>query len=458
MTPRNSLKAVLEKTMKQKRKIKPARQRTNGQRDKAKIPESPENPTIIRNPMKIASIPKASIVFKNFRFVVFLSIRNFPKKNLNHNQFNRILHKRLSCQSVIIMVNSNTMHKTKFFSLVFVAVIPFFLTDCKTSSKKDSKQILIEDQEKLANLLQNETLDQTQRYSIVNKIALNYMLLEKNQDLILFLTSWVEDHPDDIYNAYWLGLTAEAYRKTGAEPIAEYYYDRILRNYPDLSVKGKSIHFECLQQLIRISKNSKVRIKYFTDLLNRFPANVSITELYLRLALEYEKENEWDEALKAYTMFLAQPDSSTIQISGEPNAFKKARQIVGFSKSDKDWTFESLSALENAIKKAIRNYDWRALDRYKAKVNFFSISWKQDEIDSDQAEEFSLKSYMRGNKVSYNAELDELSNANEAYLRTWGWSQYVSTWYLYFRKVNYPRDPEINGNWEWAGIYLGEKL
>ena len=46
----------------------------------------------------------------------------------------------------------------------------------------------------------------------------------------------------------------------------------------------------------------------------------------------------------------------------------------------------------------------------------------------------------------------------EAYLKTWGWSQYVSVWYLYFRKVNYPVDPDIHGNWEWAGIYLGERM
>lgn len=349
------------------------------------------------------------------------------------------------------------MSKQKFF-LIFAAPLLFLLFSGCKSSKKSSQEIISEDQNKLKTLLKKEELDQTQRYSIVNKIALNYIKLNETQNLILFLTSWVEDHPTDIYNAYWLVLTAEAYRKNGAEPVAEYYYDRILRNYPDLSVKGNSIHFECLQQLIKISKNSKVRIKYFTDLINRFPANVSITELYLRLALEYEKENEWDEALKSYSMFLAQPDSSTIQISGEPNAFKKARQIVGFSKSKQNWTFETLAELESAIKKAIRNYDWRALDRYKAKVNFFSISWKQDEIDSGQTEDFSLKNYMRENKVRYNAELDELSNSNEAYLRTWGWSQYVSTWYLYFRKVNFPLNPEINGNWEWAGIYLGEKL
>ena len=253
-------------------------------------------------------------------------------------------------------------------------------------------------------------------------------------------------------------MTAYAYMSSGAEPVAEYYFDRILQGYQDLLVKGNSVHFICLQNLIQISKTPRNRIRYFNDLINRFPANVSITELYLRLALEYEKESEWNEALKAYSIFLAQPDASTIQISGEPNAYKKARQLVGFSNSPKDWTFESLDALESAVKRAIQNYDWRSLDKYKAKVNFFSMSWKQDEMDPNAQEEFSMRNFMRGNRVRFAKELDSDSNSNEAYLRTWGWSQYVSVWYLYFRKVNFPLDPDIHGNWEWAGIYMGEKL
>ena len=65
---------------------------------------------------------------------------------------------------------------------------------------------------------------------------------------------------------------------------------------------------------------------------------------------------------------------------------------------------------------------------------------------------------MTGNRIRYSSELDGASNPNEAYLRTWGWSTYVSVWYLYFRKVDFPIDPEIHGRWEWAGIYFGEML
>lgn len=345
--------------------------------------------------------------------------------------------------------------KFLFAAVCTAALVTFF--SCSSSSERRVKTI-DQTQHQLKGLLEKPNLDSGSRYAIVNQIANNQLSVKDYQDAILFLTDWVERHPDDTYDSYWLLMTAYAYLSTGAEPFAEYYFDRILRQYPDLLVKGQSIHFICLKNLIQISKTPRNRIKYFNEMINRFPSDVSITELYLRLALEYEKDSDWSPALKSFSQFLEQPDASTIQIAGEPNAYAEARQLVDFNNSSKDWTFESLPALENAVKKAISNYDWRTLDNYRSKVNFFSMSWKQDEMDPNSQEEFSMRNYMRGQRIYFSQDLDEGTTPNEAYLKTWGWSQYVSTWYLYFRKVNFPVDPDIHGNWEWAGIYMGDKL
>lgn len=346
--------------------------------------------------------------------------------------------------------------KIKLLSILMIFSVIISAVSCK--SKDVNQEKILSEQQELLFLLNNDKHDFQSQYAIINKITENMRSLNDYQELILFLTEWVSNHPEDIYNSYWLLVIAHSYQAMNSDPIAEYYFDRVVREYSDLEVQGKSIHFICLQNLIQISKNPGSRIRYFNQLINRFPSNVNITELYIRLALEYEKQNEWEEALKCYEKFLTQPDASTIQIAGEPNAYKKARQFVAFDKSEKDWTFESLDALEKAVKRAINNYSWRTLDKYKAKVNFFSMSWKQDEMDSNSQEEFSMKSFMRGNRVRYAKDLDSSSNSKEAYLKTWGWSQYVSIWYLYFRKVNYPVDPDIHGNWEWAGIYLGERM
>lgn len=315
-------------------------------------------------------------------------------------------------------------------------------------------------QEELKEILLTHKLEPKQRYAIINQMANNLLSKEDFQGVILLLTNWVEENPDDMYNSYWLLMTAYSYLSLNAEPVAEYYFDRILQTCPDLMYKDTSIHFMCLQNLIQISKTPSHKIKYFNELINRFPDNINTTELYLRLALEYEKDNQWDQALKTYTLFLQQPDATTIQIPGEPDAYKKARHLIDFNNSSKDWTFESLPALEAAVKKAIRNYDWRALDRYKAKVNFFSMSWKQDEMDANSQEVFSMHDWMHGNKIRYSDTLDDTSTPTEAYLKTWGWVNFtaVNVWYFYFRKIDFPLAPDINGNWEWAGIYIGNKL
>ena len=357
------------------------------------------------------------------------------------------------------MLNSEYMN-FKSFSLVCLCSV-FIFSACSANSNSSSNKIAsssVNNQSELEEILNTQKLNEKQRYSIINQMASNYRGAKDYQGLVLFLTDWVEQNPDDMYNSYWLLMTADAYRSMGAEPVAEYYFDRILQQCPDLLVQGTSVHFKCLQNLIQISKTPAHRIKYFNELINRFPQNVNTTELYLRLAIEYQNDSQWDQALKAYSLFLEQPDASTIQIPGEPDAYKNTRHLVDFNKSSKDWTFESLPALEAAVKKAISNYNWKQLDKYKAKVNFFTMSWKQDENDATSQEETPLASWARGKRIRYSDTLDEASNPNEAYLRTWNWNAYVSVFYLYFRKVDFPLDPDIHGNWEWAGIYLGNKL
>ena len=355
---------------------------------------------------------------------------------------------------MIFLKKLNAIYKSVFLFFLFCSTLLCF--SCQREPEAGSKE---KTQAELKEILLTQELEPKQRYTIINQMA-NALLSEQDyQGVILLLTNWVEENPDDMYNSYWLLMTAYAYLSLNAEPVAEYYFDRILQTCPDLLVKGNSIHFMCLQNLIQISKTPSHRIKYFNELINRFPDNVNTTELYLRLSIEYQNDNQWDQALKTCELFLQQPDATTIQIPGEPDAYKNARHLIDFNKSSKDWTFESLSALETAVKRAIRNYDWKSLDKYKAKVNFFTMSWKQDEMDANSQESFSMKDWMRGgNRIRYSDTLDETSNPNEAYLRTWGWNNYVSVWYLYFRKIDFPMDPDINGNWEWAGIYIGNKL
>ncbi len=346
-------------------------------------------------------------------------------------------------------------------NILFTAAIllwAILFSSCKLNKNSDSNVLTLETTiSQLEDLLKDPEITEKTRYGVINRMANLYYTNQKYNEMNLFLENWVENHPEDDFNAYWLFMIATDYINKNQEPIAEYYYERILKNCPDLIINSQSVHFACLQKLIQISKNSSNRIFYLNTFITKFPMNVSITEMYYRLALEYEKVGEWNQALKAYTSFLQQPDSSTIQIAGYPDAYLSARKMVDFNKSPKNWTFESLESLESAVKKALSSYNGRLLDSYRSKVNFFAVSWKADESDSTTQEDFSVSSYMRGNRITFSPNLTDVS-ANEAYLRTSGWSSYMNVWYLYFRKVNFPVNPEIHGQWEWAGIYLGDKF
>ncbi|MGI5172401.1 tetratricopeptide repeat protein [Treponema sp. OMZ 840] len=328
----------------------------------------------------------------------------------------------------------------------------------KNKHNKSGDKEFYRNQNELFGLLEKTETATERRFSIINQIASNYRREKKDNELILFLTDYVKKYPDDKYNAYWLLLTAYIYQEKGAEPIAEMYFERIIKNYGDLSIQGKSIHILCLQNLVQISTSPENRIDYFNQLITHFPDEINKTELYVRLALEYEKMGEWNQALQSYSLFLAQEDASKIQIPTIPDAYSRARRLVDFNNSPKDWTFESLAALETAVKDAISAQRFTTLDKYRSKVNFFAMSWKQDAGDPNSQVTFSMRDFGYASRIRYNVRLDAASNPNEAYLRTWGWRSYIKVWYLYFRKVNFPLNPEIHGRWEWAGIYYGEKL
>ncbi len=307
----------------------------------------------------------------------------------------------------------------------------------------------------LLRLLKSETAPGEERFVVVREIASELLKTEAYGKLTHFLTSWVARHPDDPYNAYLLLMTAYVHLQLDAAPVAAYYFDRIVKNYPDLFVRGESVHLACLNKLIELVDDPQRRAWYYKELISRFPDRIDLGAAYFMLAQAYEKTGEWDSAIKTYTKFLPYYEAT---IPGFPDAFGYAKKLVDFNNSPKDWSFESLPALVDAVKSALDRGSPATLRKYRAKVNFFAMSWEQEEMDSNSLVEFNLSDFMFGNRIRYAPTLDASSNANEAYLRTWGWSQRISTWYLYFRKINFPADPEIHGRWEWAGIYYGEKF
>ena len=327
-----------------------------------------------------------------------------------------------------------------------VSIDPYYIT-----GPRETRDNLKE----LFTLLSVEQDSPESRFAVIREIANNYIRLNEYGKLIHFLGSRTIDNPADPYNSYYFLMIAYAYTRQDSYPVAARYFDLIVKNYPDLTINGESIHLACLKQLIELTDNPEQRVWYYQELISRFSEQIDPGSAWFMLAQAYERIGDWNRAIEAYTRYL--PYSGTV-IPGFPNADHYAKQQVDFSKSPKDWTFENLPALLSAVQTALDEGSPYRLRRCQAKVNFFARSWEQGETDDSGMADFNLSDFMRGNRIRYADHLDSSSNATEAYLRTWGWSQYISTWYLYFRKINFPSDPEIHGRWEWAGVFYGEKF
>ncbi|MFP4430065.1 MAG: tetratricopeptide repeat protein [Spirochaetaceae bacterium] len=315
----------------------------------------------------------------------------------------------------------------------------------------DEQKARIED---LLEILE-ETDDYAERVVVVEQIAGHLRQAGFSDRMRVFLTGEVERHSENPFNAYLLLLTAESLR--GESPdMARHYYSRLLANYPDVTVRGNSVHFAALRELVEGTEDPESRIRYYEELIDRFPSRIDLGRSYYYVAKSYEELGEWDSAFEAYKEFLRHPNT---RIAGYPDAHLEVAASVNFYDSAKDWTMESLETLVSNIKDALYRKDVARLLRYRAKENFFAMSWEQEEFDFNSQLTFNLGIFLaRSPRIQYASSISLNSNAQEAYLRTWGWSYRINTWYLYFRRVDFPADPSIHGTWEWAGIFFGEAL
>jgi len=263
----------------------------------------------------------------------------------------------------------------------------------------------------------------------------------------------VERHPGDPYGAYYLMALAEGARQAGSEELALDYLRRLLKNYPDLEIRGRSLHLIAMGQIAAKTDDPREAIAMRRDMQRRFPDRIDPGRNLYALASEYRKIGMWTEMYAAWEEFLDYPDTV---IPGVPDARTRVMAGLAFHNSDKSWTMESLDDLVNTVKYAIRTQDVRLLNRYQAE-NFFLMNWSQETSDSFTHIPMTLGSFLKSS-IRYRQDLEEFSNDREAYLWTAGWTWKIPTWYLYFRRIDYPADPEINGRWEWAGIYFGERL
>ncbi len=303
--------------------------------------------------------------------------------------------------------------------------------------------------------------DQENRFVLIQQIASALANNGRRDREIIFLTTHVEKNPADIYNAYYLLLVADAYRDMKAVPLAIHYYRRILTNNADLLVQGRSVHLQCLQELLDLETNPEYRIEYYKELISRFGDQIDHPAAdWYYMAKSYEEVGEWEQAIQAYQKYQNYPDT---EIPGDPNAYRMANEKVNlYYIADKSWMVPDLNALVAQVEDAITSKNISKINKYEAKVNFFTGGWDQQALFGDPTGDnptpFNIGAYLASSYPKFDAQLDVAANDREAYLRSTGWNFRPPTWFLYFRRVDFPANPDVNGQWEWAGIFFGEKI
>lgn len=276
----------------------------------------------------------------------------------------------------------------------------------------------------------------------------------------LFLSTYAASHGEDPFLTYYYYQVAENYRKRKAEAFAAIYYERILKNYPDLIYRGESLHKTALERLIEVSPDPRKRL----DFLNFWIQNYSDPEILPRmqyyLGQTLEALGEYEPALEAYRIFLSHPDTL---IPGEPQAWKKTREYVDFYRSSKAWVRPTLESLVSSLKDAFGRSDIRSIETLRSKRGFSILTWSTmeaaKETDMENREFVADQVRSRASPIAITGEVHRDSTDREVFLKSTGWSFALSpVFYLHLKKVDFLADPEINGGWEWVGLYMGEKL
>jgi len=337
--------------------------------------------------------------------------------------------------------------------LVLLILFPTLLDSC---SSEDRAPLSLSKDDSFIELLaiaRNSREDPAMRFVVLETIIIRARGAGEITWLNRYLGNFLSIYPEDPYGAYYLTAMAEGALESGSKELALDYLRRLLKGYPDLIIGDKSIHFLAMNEIARQTDNPREAILMRMRMQQRYPDRIDLGRNHLAMADEYQRLGEWEAMYQSYEDFLKYPNTV---IPGKADMTNQIKAALNFHKSDKSWTMENLDNLVATIKYALKTQNRALLSRYKA-LDFFLMNWSQEASDSSTHIPILLESFLTSS-ISYRDKLEEFSNSHEAYLWTTGWTWRIPTWYLYFRRISYPADPEINGRWEWAGIYFGERL
>jgi hypothetical protein len=260
--------------------------------------------------------------------------------------------------------------------------------------------------------------------------------LEKNEDFKNYLYFFISD-------LYW---------ELGDKDVSVYYMLKVDKIYYSIDFKEGPVGYFIARRIISCNVSNEVKIKMYEVLLNNYKDKCDIAVVLYEMSNIYKKMSDIKKAINVMNLLIEYSNKND-NTNPEIN-INSIKNEIYFYNLKKDWVYRDIKILINNVKDAIQKKDYYRLSTYASKTNFYGKIFQktQQTLTYNQIEIY--KRWNRG--IIFEENPSGFSSANEVFIKSDNWDFLnMNTWYFYFKKIDYPYDIDINGSWEWAGIFFG---
>ncbi len=281
-----------------------------------------------------------------------------------------------------------------------------------------------------------------------------------NTTLIRLLKNHITQHPDDKYILFYTYTLGTLYKERQNTHLARYYFQNVVNKFIDATGQrtqnSKNILlYRSLLALSDLNKNPFNLVFYHEALLQNFTEQLANPDnnLYL-LGQNYDAIAEWDKAYANYQTVLLSP-RHTLQQDAYGRREKIFFRLERKRAKRKTVVWNNAEEARRSIRYALYNYNNNNAIKRLRSPGFFTAHWNESLLDPNaHVPNFDITAVVARSNLSVTNEFSPFSTEHSKLWKTTGWGR-IPTWYFVFSQIREPDRPEINGKWEWSGIYFG---
>ena len=260
---------------------------------------------------------------------------------------------------------------------------------------------------------------------------------------------------DDLdFKSYLYFLISNNLWNQNKKELALFYSNKINKKSFSLNYNNQPIGYIIALRIINSDSSYKYKEMSYNLLLEEYKELIDVPYTLYELAMIYKSQLDMDKTISIFKNILE--DSPRYKNIESNIDYKLIREEIDYYYMKKNLVSRDLDLLIKQIKNAIIKKDINLLYQFTSKSSFEgTITQKSSQINWSFWQ-LQINRYWYTNIVFSNS-LEPQSNENEAWLKTYNWGfPQLTTWYFYFRRINYPYDNNIDRGWEWAGIFFGD--